>query len=53
MSPHLYGIPQQRQRIFFVCVRKDLYNDKDIELIEDKLDKKPQDILEEKCDEKI
>ena len=52
MSPHLYGIPQQRQRIFFVCVRKDLYNDKDIELIEDKLDKKPEDILEEKCDEK-
>ena len=52
MSPHLYGIPQQRQRIFFVCVRKDLYNDKDIELIEDKLNKTPEDILEEKCDEK-
>jgi DNA (cytosine-5)-methyltransferase 1 len=33
MSPHNYGIPQQRERIYFVCVRKDIYNGKDIELI--------------------
>jgi len=26
MSPHNYGIPQQRERIFFVCVRNDIYN---------------------------
>ena len=25
MSPHNYGIPQQRERIYFVCVRKDIY----------------------------
>jgi DNA (cytosine-5)-methyltransferase 1 len=25
MSPHHYGIPQQRERIYFVCVRNDLY----------------------------
>ena len=25
MSPHEYGIPQQRERIYFVCVRKDIY----------------------------
>ena len=25
MSPHDYGVPQQRERIYFVCVRKDLY----------------------------
>ena len=25
MSPHNYGIPQQRERIFFVCVRNDIY----------------------------
>lgn len=32
MSPHKYGIPQQRERIYFVCVRKDIYNGKNIEL---------------------
>ena len=31
MSPHNYGIPQQRERIFFICVRKDIYLN-DIEL---------------------
>lgn len=30
ISPHTYGIPQQRERIYFVCVRKDIYNHKDI-----------------------
>ena len=25
LSPHEYGIPQQRERIYFVCVRKDIY----------------------------
>ena len=32
MSPHKYGIPQQRERIYFVCVRKYIYNGLDIEL---------------------
>lgn len=32
MSPHKYGIPQQRERIYFVCIRKDIYNGLDIEL---------------------
>ena len=32
MSPHEYGIPQERQRIYFVCVRNDIYNQKEIEL---------------------
>tara|TARA_B100000795_G_scaffold199322_1_gene153155 strand:+ start:444 stop:1739 length:1296 start_codon:yes stop_codon:yes gene_type:complete len=26
ISPHQYGIPQQRERVFFVCVRNDIYN---------------------------
>jgi len=26
MSPHNYGIPQQRERVYFVCIRKDIYN---------------------------
>jgi DNA (cytosine-5)-methyltransferase 1 len=34
MSPHNYGIPQQRERIYFVCVRKDIYNGIDIKLPE-------------------
>jgi len=38
MSPHEYGIPQQRERIYFVCIRKDIYNGKDIELIKKKTD---------------
>lgn len=25
MSPHRYGIPQQRDRVYFICVRKDIY----------------------------
>ena len=32
MSPHNYGIPQQRERIYHVCVRKDIYNGKDVVL---------------------
>ena len=28
MSPHNYGIPQQRERIYFVCVRKDIFTTK-------------------------
>jgi DNA (cytosine-5)-methyltransferase 1 len=32
ISPHNYGIPQQRERVYFVCIRKDIYNGKKIEL---------------------
>ena len=38
MSPHEYGIPQQRERVYFVCIRKDIYNEKDIKLIHPKID---------------
>ena len=38
VSPHKYGIPQQRERVFFVCIRNDIYNKKDIELPEEKKD---------------
>tara|TARA_B110000116_G_C16800349_1_gene569977 strand:- start:3738 stop:4919 length:1182 start_codon:yes stop_codon:yes gene_type:complete len=30
ISPHHYGVPQQRDRVYFVCVRKDIYNNTDI-----------------------
>ena len=33
MSPHDYDVPQQRERIYFVCVRKDIYNEMPIQLI--------------------
>ena len=26
ISPHEYGIPQQRERVYFVCIRNDFYN---------------------------
>lgn len=32
ISPHNYGIPQQRERVYFVCVRNDIYNGNDIVL---------------------
>ena len=38
MSPHRYGIPQQRERIYFVCIRKDIYKDKPVELIYPEVD---------------
>lgn len=30
ISPHNYGIPQQRERVYFVCVRNDIYNGKNV-----------------------
>ena len=38
LSPHEYGIPQQRERIYFVCIRKDIYKE-NFSLIHEK--KKP------------
>lgn len=32
ISPHNYGIPQQRERVYFVCIRKDIYNGRDVVL---------------------
>lgn len=32
ISPHNYGIPQQRERVYFVCIRNDIYNNTDIKL---------------------
>jgi len=32
ISPHNFGIPQQRERVYFVCIRKDIYNGKTIVL---------------------
>lgn len=50
ISPHNYGVPQQRERVYFVCVRKDIYNESEIVLppkvkefaFEDFLDKKEE-----------
>ena len=30
ISPHNYGIPQQRERVYFVCIRNDIYDGTDI-----------------------
>jgi DNA (cytosine-5)-methyltransferase 1 len=32
ISPHNYGIPQQRERVYFVCIRNDIYNGKEVKL---------------------
>ena len=36
MSPHEYGIPQQRERVYFVCVRRDIHDGSEVELLEPK-----------------
>jgi DNA (cytosine-5)-methyltransferase 1 len=54
ISPHNYGIPQQRERIYFVCVRNDIYNGTDIVLTSPTTTKnttiKFQNYLDKKCD---
>ena len=55
MSPHDYGVPQQRERIYFVCVRKDLYTGTPITLsMEEHVDVDVTSIVEkrEEVDEK-
>lgn len=32
ISPHNFGIPQQRERVYFVCIRNDIYNGTDVVL---------------------
>jgi len=48
ISPHLYGVPQQRERVYFVCVRKDIYKGTDIELPPKVQDFKFEDFLDKK-----
>ena len=52
MSPHNYGIPQQRERVFFICVRKDIYNGQEINVTAKNLNMKITDITEKKPDPK-
>jgi len=47
VSPHKYGIPQQRERVFFVCVRNDIYNGRDIILNETMYKLSINDIIRE------
>lgn len=47
LSPHKYGIPQQRERVFFVCIKNDLYNNEEIKLINQNLNLKISDIVKE------
>lgn len=32
ISPHQFGIPQQRERVYFVCIHKSIYHNKKLEL---------------------
>ena len=47
ISPHQYGVPQQRERVYFVCVRKDMYNGSDIVLPPKVDDFKFEDFLDD------
>ena len=50
ISPHEYGIHQQRERVFFVCIRNDIYNGTDIVLPPKIIDLQLQDFLEKPDD---
>lgn len=51
MSPHDYGVPQQRERIYFVCVRKDLYTGDPITLsVDDNVTLEVSSITEKRAD---
>jgi DNA (cytosine-5)-methyltransferase 1 len=56
ISPHNYGIPQQRERVYFVCVRNDIYNGSNgsdgVDIVLDKPKKKIkfEDYLDKKED---
>jgi len=47
LSPHQFGIPQHRERVIFVCIRKDIYDkDKVIEIIPPNLEINMDGIIE-------
>ncbi len=50
ISPHEYGVPQQRERVYFVCVRNDIYNGNEIVLPPKIQDFKFEDFLDKKED---
>jgi DNA (cytosine-5)-methyltransferase 1 len=55
ISPHNYGIPQQRERVYFVCVRNDIYTGLGTDVLDIVLDKsnkkiKFEDYLDKKED---
>ena len=50
ISPHEYGVPQQRERVYFVCIRKDIYNGSEINLPPKIQDFSFQDFLDKKTD---
>lgn len=53
LSPHQIGIPQHRERIFFVCIRDDIYDDnKKIDMKIENKDIKLGNIFEKKVDDK-
>ena len=52
MSPHNYGIPQQRERVFFICIRNDIYNKKPIKIKHKNFNIKIKDIIENNNDSK-
>ena len=51
LSPHQFGIPQQRERIIFVCIRKDLYDkNKKLNIVAPMIPINIKNILEKETD---
>lgn len=52
ISPHDYGVPQQRERVYFVCVRKDLYKNNEFVLPPKQQNYKFEDFLDKDIEDK-
>ena len=52
ISPNEFGIPVNRPRVYFVCIRNDIYNNKDIILDDTKLNLTAEDIKDDNVDSK-
>ena len=52
LSPHQFGIPQQRERVFFVCIRKDIYTENPVVSIPENPVINLESVLDKEVDEK-
>lgn len=52
ISPHQYGVPQQRERVYFICIRKDIFQEEVKLQIEEQKEIKFEDYLDKEFDDK-
>lgn len=52
ISPHQYGVPQQRERVYFICIRKDIFQEEVKLQIEEQKEIKFEDYLDKEFNDK-